>query len=130
MGSAQARAQLARWGEEAAASFLRGRGFAILHRRYRCPAGEIDLVCRDGAVLVFVEVKTRAARGGAGPETGPAPEEAVGPLKASRLRQAARHFLYEHRLGAVPCRFDVVAVEVGLVAGGPPRIRHLVGAIG
>lgn len=118
------RRQLARWGEEAAAAFLRARGYAILHARYRCPAGEVDLVCRDGQTLVFVEVKTQAS-----PRAGD-PEEAVTPGKLRRLRQAARHFLVEHRLGPVQCRFDVVAVQVGLVRGGGPVIRHLVGVEG
>lgn len=122
MNAAQARRRmLARWGEEAAAAFLRARGYAILQAGYRCPAGEVDLVCRDGRTLVFVEVKTRAsARSGE-------PEEAVTPAKLHRLRQAARHFLAEHRLGPVPCRFDVVSVRVGLVREGGPAIRHLVG---
>lgn len=122
--AAERRQRLARWGEEAAASFLKALGYAVLRTRYRCPAGEIDLVCRDGRTLVFVEVKTRSTRAAG------APEEAVTPAKARRLRQAARCFLREHRLGEVPVRFDVVAVEVGVVRGGVPAIRHLVGAIG
>ncbi|HEY8450248.1 MAG TPA: YraN family protein, partial [Bacillota bacterium] len=73
--SAQRRQLLGLWGEEAAAAYLRQCGFAILRRRYRCPGGEVDLVCRDGQYLVFVEVKTRAT-GRAGQ-----PEEAVTPAK-------------------------------------------------
>lgn len=117
------RRQLARWGEEAAAAFLRSLGYAVLTANYRCPAGEIDLVCRDGRTLVFVEVKTRSTRSAGWPE------EAVDATKASRLRRAALHFLGTHRLGPVPFRFDVVAVEVGLVQGQAPRIRHHVNAI-
>ena len=115
---ARQRANLARWGEEAAAAYLRERGYAILRTNYRCPVGEIDIICRSGNTLVFIEVKTRTSR------TAGAPEEAVTPQKARRLRQAAHWFLAEHRLGPVPCRFDVIAVEVGLVRGAPPEIRH------
>lgn len=121
---ADRRRQLARWGEEAAAAFLRSLGYAILHMNYRCPAGEVDIVCRDGRTLVFVEVKTRRS-----PCAG-APEEAVTPAKLHRLRRAAAHFLGEHRLGGIACRFDVVAVEVGLVNGDAPRLRHLVNVAG
>src|SRR2546421_87475 len=60
-------------GERAAARFLRKyRGMRILMRNYRGPAGEIDLIARDGDVLVFVEVKTRRAG---------IPAEAVGPAR-------------------------------------------------
>ena len=51
-------------GEGAAADFLRHRGYGIVARNWRNPRDrrdELDLVCRDGATLVFVEVKTRAA---------------------------------------------------------------------
>ena len=120
---ARRRQGLARWGEEAAQAFLKQQGYAILYTRYRCPAGEIDLVCRHGRTLVFVEVKTRSTH------SAGLPEEAVTPAKAQRLRRAARCFLQEHRLGEVPVRFDVVAVEVGVVRGGPPAIRHWVGAL-
>lgn len=48
------------YGELAAASFLRGEGFSVLRRNWRpVRGGELDLVCRDGNCLVFVEVKTR-----------------------------------------------------------------------
>ena len=48
------RASLGRRGERVAARFLKRRGYRILHRNWRCPSGEIDLVCADGATLVFV----------------------------------------------------------------------------
>ena len=46
-------------GEAFAAEYLAGKGFSILERNYRTPMGEIDLIARDGRVLVFIEVKTR-----------------------------------------------------------------------
>jgi putative endonuclease len=66
----------------------------------------LDIVARDGATLVFVEVKTRDGRsfGGAA--------EAVTALKRRRMAHLAMAYLVEHRLSGSPCRFDVVAVEI------------------
>ncbi len=88
-------------GERAAARHLRRQGFRILARGYRTPWGEIDLIARDGDVLVFVEVKTR--RHGA-------PAEAVTPEKQRRLTLAALRFAREHGLLDTRGRFDVVAI--------------------
>src|SRR5437764_14026680 len=48
-------------GEAAAAAELQAAGFEILQRNYRCPDGEVDLIAREGDVIVFVEVKTRSS---------------------------------------------------------------------
>ena len=88
-------------GERAAARYLRRQGFRILVRGYQTPRCEIDLIARDGATLVFIEVKTR--RSGA-------PAEAVTPEKQRRLTLAALQFLKEHGLLEQPARFDVVAI--------------------
>ena len=54
--------RLGREGEEAAVRHLRGQGYKILRRNFRAPhGGEVDIVCRHGNELVFVEVKTRSA---------------------------------------------------------------------
>ena len=92
--------------EDAAATFLERHGLAILARNYRTRQGEIDLVAREGATLVFVEVRMRSgsAFGGA--------LASITPHKRRRLVAAARHFLM--RLGREPdCRFDVVAIDEG-----------------
>ena len=77
----------------------------VLLRNYRTSRGEIDLIARDGGVLVFVEVKTRR-RGH--------PAEAVTAEKQRRITLAALHFLKKHGLldadRPVPCRFDIVAI--------------------
>jgi putative endonuclease len=88
-------------GERAAARYVRRQGFRILLRGYRTARGEIDLIARDGDVLVFVEVKTR--RQGE-------PAEAVTAEKQRRLTLAALRFLKEHGLLEQRCRFDVVAI--------------------
>ena len=49
-------------GEDAALAHLLGQGLALVDRNFRCRGGELDLVMRDGATLVFVEVRKRASR--------------------------------------------------------------------
>jgi putative endonuclease len=114
-----ARAFWNRWlgdrGEREAARFLRRKGLRILLRGYRTNQGEIDLIARDGAVVVFVEVKSR--RQGT-------PAEAVTLEKQRRLTLAALHFLKKHNLLEQPCRFDVVAI-VWPDGPRPSSIEHL-----
>ena len=88
-------------GEREAARHLRSLGYRVIVRGYRTTQGEVDLICREGDVLVFVEVKSR--RQGQ-------PAEAVTPEKQRRLTLAALHFLKRHGLLEQPCRFDVVAI--------------------
>jgi putative endonuclease len=101
-------------GEREAARYLRRRGLRIVTRGYHTPWGEIDLVARDGDVLVFIEVKTRR-RGD--------PAEAVTPEKQRRLTLAALHFLRRHRLLEQRSRFDVVAI-VWADRRRTPQIEH------
>jgi putative endonuclease len=101
------RTALGKTGEDLACAELRRRGYEIVARRYRVRGGEIDIVARDGATLVFVEVKAREADA-----YGDA-AEAVTPLKQRRLVRLARHYLMTARLHDCPCRFDVVAVRFG-----------------
>jgi putative endonuclease len=103
--------------EEAAAAWLARAGFAVLERNVRFPEGEIDLVCRDGDAIVFVEVKCRRAHWGEGPG------DAVSWDKQRRLVGLAQHYLKARRLTSARCRFDVVAVTVG--RDGALAIRHL-----
>lgn len=98
------RLALGRWGEEAAADFLRHRGMKIVARNLRTPVGEIDLIARQGKTLVFVEVKTRR-----GTAFG-APQEAVGPRKQRQIVRAAQWYLAGNGGHGLQPRFDVVAV--------------------
>ncbi|HXH07449.1 MAG TPA: YraN family protein [Vicinamibacterales bacterium] len=101
------RSRLGRHGEDVASAELRRRGYVILARRYRTRAGEIDIVARDGEAIVFVEVKTRAS------DRCGDPAEAVTPWKRRRLAWMAADYLARHGGGGdVPCRFDVVAIDV------------------
>jgi putative endonuclease len=93
-------------GEDLACDELASRGYAILERRYRTRAGEIDIVARDGTALVFVEVKTRRSiRCGV-------PADAVTRAKRRRIVQMASDYLARRRPTAGSCRFDVVTVSL------------------
>lgn len=113
-------AEAGRRGEQAAADFLQVRqGYAIVGRNWRSPRDqrdEIDLICRDGDVLVFVEVKARAA---GALVSG---YQAVDERKKRALRRAVQSYL----AGLVPAprtfRFDVV--EVTLSERLPPQVMH------
>ncbi len=102
-------------GERAAARYLRGQGLRVLTRGHRNRFGEIDLIAREGEILVFVEVKAR--RQGV-------PAEAVTPEKQRRLTLAATHFLRMHRMLEQRCRFDVVAI-VWPDDRREPQIEHI-----
>jgi putative endonuclease len=93
--------------EDAALAHLRAAGMQLLARNARYPFGEIDLVMREGATLVFVEVRLRRNSGNFGGAFA-----SVTPAKRRKLARAAQAWLGSHRAHAqVPCRFDVVAVS-------------------
>jgi putative endonuclease len=106
-------------GEEVAARFLARRGLEILERNLRSRLGEIDLLARDGATLVFVEVKTRR-----GPAEDP-PQAGVNARKRMRVARLALGYLARRCREDLSCRFDVVAVTVD-PAG--PRLEYFPGA--
>jgi len=100
------RISLGKSGEDAACRELRRRGYEILTRRFRTRLGELDIVARDGATIVFVEVKTRTnANFGS-------PTEAVTALKQRRVWLMASDYLQRHGRHQRPCRFDVVAISI------------------
>lgn len=101
--------------EDLAAAFLRERGFEILDRNHAVPKGEVDLVCREGDVLCFVEVRSRTSEAQGGPE------ETVGRRKARRVVAAATDWALRHGALERAIRFDVVAVTF---QEGAPRIEH------
>jgi putative endonuclease len=112
--------QLGRFGEAYAARYLvEEHGMVLLDRNWRCDAGEIDLVLRDGRVLVVCEVKTRSST-----DFG-SPLEAVDGRKAARLRRLAARWLAEHRLRPYDVRIDLVGVLA--VPGRPPHVDHVRG---
>jgi putative endonuclease len=99
---------LGRLGEQLALEHYQRLGFALLARNHRTRAGEIDLIVHDARTIVFVEVKTRRAR-------GLDPLLAVTALKRRRMRALAAAWLSEHpheRPYAASLRIDAVAVVV------------------
>lgn len=115
---AQARAVGDR-GEELACEHLRTLGWEVLERNWRCPAGELDVVAREGETLVFCEVKTRrSVRFGE-------PVEAVDQEKAWRLRRLAWAWLRAHDAQGSRFRIDVLGVLCR--PGERPELTHLQG---
>jgi len=112
---------LGRYGENVAVRHLAAAGMAILDRNWRCSAGEIDIVARDGQTLVICEVKTRST-GAFGD-----PIEAVTPAKAARLRRLAAMWLDATGVRAPHVRIDVVGVSRG--RAGPASVEHLRGVL-
>ncbi len=98
------RKSLGQRGEDAAAKFLKRRGYRILARGHDSRLGELDIIAVDGRTIVFVEVKTRRST-----DAGH-PAEAIDPRKERRMTQAALAYLKAQRLLQHAARFDVVAV--------------------
>ena len=90
--------------EDRAQAQLIAHGLQPVARNYRCRAGEIDLIMRDGDCLVFVEVRFRRSSGFGGALSS------VDARKRRRLTLAAEHYLVHHGWRG-PCRFDVVAFD-------------------
>ena len=99
-----AAAETGQAGERAATEYLRRAGYDICARNWRQGRLELDMVCRDGEELVFVEVKTRRSDGYGGPAA------AVTPGKQRVLTRAAQAWLAAHDAWQSPCRFDVVCL--------------------
>jgi putative endonuclease len=106
-------------GENVAARYLRNKGYRIITRNFRCEMGEIDIIARDGKILVFVEVKTRAY-------DDPTPEEQVNLAKQQAITRVAKLYLSRYGSPQPPARFDVVAIV--WPTGQNPIIRHEEGA--
>ncbi|MCX6811913.1 MAG: YraN family protein, partial [Candidatus Berkelbacteria bacterium] len=106
-------------GEEIACEFLKRQGLEIIARNYRNQMGEIDIIAKDGDILVFVEVKTKK-----GNELG-SPEEMVGLKKQRKLKKVSQMYFVENDLEP-NYRIDVIAVDFSLIL---PRINWLKSAV-
>lgn len=83
--------------------FLLGKGYFPIARRYKTPVGEIDLICRRGSSVIFVECKARRTLDEA--------LEALRPQQIARIRQAATYFLAaKPSYNSMTLRFDLLAV--------------------
>lgn len=93
-------------GESLARDFLQDNGLELLDAGWHCRLGELDLVMRDGEVLVFVEVRSRC-------EGSPVSAvDSIDGRKQARIIRAARAWLSRHPAASEwPARFDVVAID-------------------
>ena len=106
---------LGRKGEELAASLCTERGLSILELNHRTQLGEIDIIAKDGDVLVFIEVKTRAGN------VYGAPFEAVTMRKRQKIRAVALSYLKKLKK-EVPVRFDVISISM---QGKEPFLEYI-----
>jgi putative endonuclease len=117
--TARQRSTLGAYGEALAARHLVGQGMVLLDRNWRCRLGEVDLVLRDGPVLVICEVKTRSSLAFGSPLEG------VTERKAARLRRLAGCWIADHQMHPREVRIDAVGVLVP--PSGPVEVDHVRG---
>lgn len=110
------------FGEKLARDFLNGQGYEVIETNYRCPEGEVDIVCRHEDSLVFVEVRTRTSL-----DFG-SPGESVTRAKKSHLIKTSQHYLQNHYNLPSCWRIDFVGVMLGK-NGEPPQIELIQNAI-
>jgi putative endonuclease len=111
--------RIGKWGEDAVAAYLAGRGYEIVARNARTPYGEIDIVTKEGDITIFVEVKTLTS------SKNFFPEQNVTPRKQAHMRACAEYYAAEHDLDH--WQIDVIAVEGK--KGLAPKITHFENAI-
>ena len=102
--TAQSRQALGAYGEQVALRHLVEAGLVVLERNWRCDEGEIDLMMREGAVLVVCEVKTRRSA------LGGTPHEAITDAKLARLQRLGRRWAEARDVVVDELRVDLVAV--------------------
>ncbi len=111
--------RIGKWGEDTATEYLAERGYEIVTRNARTPYGEIDIIVKQGDVIIFVEVKTRTSN-----KMG-LPEESITPRKLQHMLAAGEHYAAENEIDH--WQLDVIAIE-----GKPestPKITHFENAI-
>ena len=107
-----------RRGERVAAKWLWVRGCKVLYRNFRAPdGGELDIVCRHGKVLAFVEVKTRTSTAFG------RPAQAVTLEKQALILRGASAWLRLLGCPDIAWRYDVV--EVLLIPGHKPQVNWI-----
>ena len=97
--------QSGNYGESLAVNFLKKQGYKILERNYRIRGGEIDIIARDGELLVFVEVKARWSH-----EYG-LPVESITYYKIKALLKTAAFYCVKINWGDKPYRIDMVSID-------------------
>jgi putative endonuclease len=122
-GSPLTSREIGDFGERVACAWLRARSAKILYRNFRAPGGgEVDIVAREGRVLLFIEVKTRTS------ESFGRPLDAVGARKQKLIKRGANAWLKSLGTRELPWRFDVI--EIHLRDGARPRVNRVENVFG
>lgn len=95
--------RLGLFGESRAAKFLEKSGYKILHRNFKCPFGEIDIIAQKDDTVCFVEVKTRSS------DYFGAPNQAVDKKRQKRYIDSARYYFTNREINCT-VRFDIIEV--------------------
>ena len=110
------RAQMGSFGEKLAGRYCRKRlQYRIIARNWRFKRYELDLICRDGGVLVFIEVRTRRA------DALVSGYYSVDRLKKARLELACKAYLRQMCCPPKHFRFDIIEVQILKSGRGEPR---------
>ena len=105
-------------GEEIAAHYLQKKGYQILDKNWRFYRNEIDIVARDGNILVVAEVKTRSS------DKMMPPEMAVDATKRKAIIRSANAYV-NYKASTLEVRFDIISI---LLRGNQPEINHIINA--
>lgn len=92
------------YGEDLAVDYLKGKNYTLLSRNFRNRHGEIDLICKNSEIIIFIEVKSRYSY-----HFG-LPRESVTYFKQKQIIYIAKYFLYKYKLLEYNCRFDVIEI--------------------
>jgi len=106
-------------GEEAARAYLKDRGYRIEMLNYRCPLGEIDIVAREGARVVFFEVRSGTRN------NLRVAAESITRSKKNRLSKLALYYLQSAYGRELPCRIDFLAVLLDRESLKVRQIQHI-----
>lgn len=90
--------------EDQACEYLIEKGWEILDRNYYAGHAEVDIIAKDGEIIVFLEVKMRSSS-----QFG-TPVEYVNEAKVQRIYEAAEHWTFENKMHNHPLRFDVIGI--------------------
>ncbi|MFC5649027.1 YraN family protein [Paenibacillus solisilvae] len=107
-------------GEDAAVEQLLSKGYSILHRNWRCRSGELDIVAKQGSMIVIIEVRARTTGGRFGTAA-----ESVDARKQHQVRTTSEVFLQMNKLHGNHVRFDVITVMINRINSEIDEINHI-----
>ena len=113
---ADGRKKLGSFGEKLAVSFLKKKGYKIIETNWRTRFGEIDIVCKKGGKIIFVEVRTKSG------DSFCSPEESIGFFKKQKLAQTAEMYLQAKKMHHCDFGVDGIFIET---KNGATEMRHL-----